>query len=123
MSVSVVVERMEAGGVPLEHITETGADGWTCERWRVKTTARHYIEVIPMAFNFRLHTVRTDGGPWAWSERYWCYEGRGPGTFLAAVLAAAAWDGADDSEPVGWLKSWDERYRYPEGDPRHLGRP
>lgn len=81
------------------------------DRFRVKTVAGYHIEVIPMMLNFRVHTVPVDGGPLAWSERYWCYPGRSETAFVAAVLAAHAWDGAPDTEPVGWIKSWDQRVR------------
>lgn len=78
-------------------------------RARIKTVGDYHIEVIPMIFNWRVHTVRVDGGPWEWSERFWCYEGRGWDSYLAAVLAAHVWDGADDTEPAGWIKAWDGR--------------
>lgn len=94
---------------PLKHIVETTTDGIVVERYRVKTVGRWHIEVIPMLWNWRVHTVAVNGGPRAWSERYWCYAGRGEETFVAAVLAAHAWDGAHDTEPVGWVKSWDQR--------------
>lgn len=41
-------------------------------------------------------------------DRYWCYPKGG-----AAVLAALAWDPAPEVEPVGWIKSWDQRYSNP----------
>ena len=63
-----------------------------------------------MGFNWRIHTIRVDGHPWEWSVRYWCYEGRGQASFMAAVCAAKAWDGGGDTEPVGWIKAWDGRY-------------
>lgn len=74
-------------------------------RYRVKETSTHYIEVIPRLANWRLHTVRKDEGPLAWSERYWCYVGRDERTYVTAVLAAYAWDGANGTEPVGWNKN------------------
>lgn len=79
-------------------------------RFRVKTVGDYHIEVISMAFNWRVHTVLVDGFPWTWSARFWCYQGRGRDSFLAAVLAAQAWDGGNDTEPAGWVKSWDGRY-------------
>ena len=91
-----------------EVIVERSEDA-IVERCRIKTVGDYHIEVIPMAVNFRIRTVRVDGGKYAWSERYWCYAGRGRDSFVAAVLAAAAWDGAPDTEPVGWVKSWDGR--------------
>jgi hypothetical protein len=92
-----------------EHIVER-SDDLVIERFRVKTVGDYHIEIIPMVVNFRIHTVRVDDdSPYAWSVRYWCYAGRGPDTFVTALLAAHAWDGADDTEPVGWVKSWDGR--------------
>lgn len=79
--------------------------GGPAHRYRVKETATHYIEVIPTLVNWRLHTVRKDGGPLAWSERHWCYAGRDQQALVTAVLAAHAWDGADDTEPEGWNKN------------------
>lgn len=89
----------------LQHINP----GQCGERWRVKTVGGWHIEVLPMLLNWRVHTIAVDAGPIGWSHRYWCYAGRGQATFVAAVLAAAAWDGADDTEPAGWVKSWDGR--------------
>jgi hypothetical protein len=99
----------------LEHAFEVVAEPDDTPRYRVKTVGGVHVELIPMMFNWRIHTVRVDEGPMAWSERYWCYEGRTQATFVRAVLAAHAWDGADDTEPVGWIKSWDGR--------RHGARP
>lgn len=70
---------------------------------RIKETETHYIEVVPMAFNDRI-VMTPKSTPYTY-DRYWCFD-RGP----AAVLAALAWDGATDTEPVGWIKSWDQRY-------------
>lgn len=78
-------------------------------RYRVKETATHYVEVIPMPASWRIHTVRKDDGPLAWSERYWCYSGRDERTYVTAVLAAHAWDGADGTEPVGWSRNGQTR--------------
>lgn len=78
-------------------------------RARVKTVGGYHIEVFPMLFNWRLHTVCADAGPLEWSDRFWCYEGRGWDAYTRAVLAAHAWDGAADTEPVGWIKAWDGR--------------
>lgn len=78
-------------------------------RTRVKTVGAYHIEVIPMMYNWRLHTLLVDGEPYDWSVRFWCYEGRSHSALVAAVCAAMIWDGADDTEPVGWIKSWDGR--------------
>jgi len=68
--------------------------------WLVKAVATGDIHVLPMAANYRVQTsIR--GFP----VRHWCYAGRGPASYVAAVLAAHAWDGSDDTEPVGWNKN------------------
>lgn len=74
---------------------------------RVKETETHFIDVIPMLFAWRLHTIRKDDGSLAWSERFWCYSGREQGVFSLhrAVAAALAWDGSDETEPEGWNKN------------------
>lgn len=71
----------------------------------IKETDTHCIYVMRMAYNWRLHTIRKPREPMSWSERFWCYEGLGQRTFMRASLAAHAWDGADDTEPVGWNKN------------------
>lgn len=70
--------------------------------WRVKETATHYIDVMPMAYNWRIVTT-PKSCELVW-DRGWCYQGTGPATFTAAVLAAWAWDGSDDTEPAGYFK-------------------
>lgn len=72
--------------------------------FRVKETDTHFIDLVPMLFNWRVHTVRKDD-PLSWGERFWCYEGRDLVTFQRAVAAALAWDGADHTEPEGWNKN------------------
>lgn len=62
------------------------------------------IHVHEMAFNWRIS--ESFGLSYG---RSWCYEGRSDGTFIAAVLAAIRWGGDPDSEPRGWIKSWDGR--------------
>lgn len=84
----------ELGGVRLERL-DYGA-------WRVKETATHWIDVVPMIFNWRVATTpKTD--PLTY-DRAWCYQGTGPAAFAAAVLAAWAWDGSSGSEPAGYFK-------------------
>ena len=74
--------------------------------YRAGETASAYIEVVPMLFNDRIIVV-PKSAPYTY-DRYWCYQKGG-----AAILAALAWDGADDTEPVGWIKTWDQRYSPP----------
>lgn len=84
----------ELGDIRLERLEYGG--------WRVKETPTHWIDVIPMIFNWRVVTV-----PKAFPllvDRGWCYQGTGPAAFTAAVLAALAWDGSDESEPAGYFK-------------------
>ena len=70
--------------------------------WRVKETATHYIDVMPMIYNWRL--VTTPKACELVIDRGWCYQGTGPETFTAVVLAAWAWDGSDETEPAGYFK-------------------
>lgn len=84
-------------------------------RWRVAETDTHFIEVVPMLFTWRVHTLRraeTAAGYVGWSERYWCYPA-GPAGWAAALLAVAAWDGGDGTEPAGFVRSWDGRHARP----------
>lgn len=64
------------------------------------------VDVLQMIFNWRV--VRTDArgadGVHLSMDRGWCYEGTGMLSFLRAIGEALAWDGADDSEPQGWIK-------------------
>jgi hypothetical protein len=78
-------------------------------RYRVKENAIYYLEVIPMLLEWRLHTVRKSDGPLACTQRYWDYAGKGRASFVRAILAAHAWDGAGGSEPQGW--NWNGQTR------------
>jgi hypothetical protein len=73
--------------------------------WRIKTNdaGTHYIDVLSMLFNYRICT--TPIRSLYLTDRHWCYAGKGGDVFLRCVLAASAWDGADDTEPVGWNKN------------------
>ncbi len=71
--------------------------------FRVKETATHYIDVVPMIYNWRLCRTPKDR-PMTY-DRGWCYRGTGLSTFLKAIGEAMAWDGADDTEPAGWIKN------------------
>lgn len=71
--------------------------------FRVKEVGRYYLDVCPMALNYRLCTTLIDL-PGIY-DRHWCYVGRGRPAWMAAVLAAAMWDGSDDTEPLGWNKN------------------
>jgi hypothetical protein len=71
--------------------------------FRVKETDTHHLDVLAMLFNWRLCTT-PKSCPLVY-DRSWCYAGRGVDSLLAAVAAAAAWDGSDDTEPVGWNKN------------------
>lgn len=65
------------------------------------------VDVLRMLFNWRV--VRSDArladGTHMSMDRGWCYQGNGLDTFLRAVGEALAWDGADDTEPEGWIKA------------------
>jgi hypothetical protein len=70
---------------------------------RVKETETHYIDVLRMIYNWRIARTPKDS-PMTY-DRGWCYAGTGDAALWRAVLAAAAWDGADDTEPEGWSKN------------------
>jgi len=84
----------ELGEVRLERL-DYGA-------WRVKETATHWVDVVPMIYNWRVCTT-PKSCPLVY-DRGWCYQGTDAATFVAAVLAAWAWDGSDETEPAGYLK-------------------
>lgn len=86
----------ELAGAGLGEVSWDGQVGG----WLVKTTAAHHVHVLPMAYSYRVQTS-VQGFP----VRHWCYAGLGSASFVAAVLAAHAWDGSDITEPVGWNKN------------------
>lgn len=70
--------------------------------YRVLETATHYIDVVPLVFGWRVHTIRKDAP--SWGERWWRYE------FLDdAVEAVLSWEGTDHTEPAGWVESGQEQ--------------
>lgn len=71
--------------------------------FRVKETPTHWVDVVPMLYNYRV--ARTPKSSPMTYDRGWCYAGTGIDSFTAAVLAAHAWDGGDDTEPEGWNKN------------------
>jgi hypothetical protein len=71
--------------------------------FRVKETPWGYVDVVPMIYNWRVCRIPLND-PFSY-DRGWCYAGTGPASFAAAVLAARAWDGGDDTEPAGWNKN------------------
>jgi hypothetical protein len=74
--------------------------------WLVKEEAGWRLEVRPLLQLFRLVEVPADSPMEV--GRFWCYA-----TFEAAVLAAAAWSVAADSQPVGWVRSGGARLSAP----------
>lgn len=60
------------------------------------------VDVMRMIFNWRI--VRSDDQHHIGYDRGWCYRGTGTSTLRLAVSQALAWDGADDTEPEGWIK-------------------
>lgn len=62
----------------------------------VKTVGQWRIEIVPLFSSHRIVERHVDS-PFHY-ERFWCYR-----QVAAAVLAANAWDGAADTEPVGWF--------------------
>lgn len=66
--------------------------------WRVKETPNHYIDIVQMAYSWRL--CETPKSCELVYDRYW-YAGRGPRAFEVAASAALARDGSPDTEPAG----------------------
>jgi hypothetical protein len=57
-------------------------------RWRVKETETHYIEILGMLFNFRIVTT-PKRSPSIW-DRGWCYQGNGVSSWLTVCLAGVS---------------------------------
>lgn len=77
--------------------------------WTLKTVGDRRIDLLHMMFNVRV--VDSHVNDVFSYDRYWCYPKEATVIALAAV---AAWDAAADTEPTGWVKSWDQR-RHGEG--------
>lgn len=89
--------------------------------WRVKATddGRLHLDVMGEMWGWLLVTTPIGEGPahrLGWVQvRGWCYRGYGLGpdrigrtmssAFRAAVTAAQAWEGADDTAPAGYDKT------------------
>lgn len=77
-------------------------DGWGI---RVKATPHHDYYLQKMLFvNWRLIEVPAGGS--LFCDRGWCYSGQNPQqALIAAAAATLGWDGAEGTEPKGWIKS------------------
>ncbi len=73
--------------------------------YRIKENAvgTHYVDILAMIVNYRIVLTPKDD-PTCY-VRYWCYSGNDLAAFIVVMLAAFAWDGALDSEPLGWNKN------------------
>lgn len=71
--------------------------------FRVNETPTHYIDVVLKLFSWRI--CRTPKASPLTYDRGYCYNGNDGKTLIATVLAALAWDGADDTDPPGWNKN------------------
>ena len=69
---------------------------------RIKELENHYVDVIPMIFNWRVVRRLKDIDIY---DRAWCFYGTTTASFVAACLGAYAWDGTDDTAPAGWDKN------------------
>lgn len=88
---------------------------WNAERacWTIGETAngKHFIEVIPQMFNFRLVVTPKDL-PTTYDDM-WCYKG-----LTEALLNAMMWDGNyPETEPMGWFRHPPTGRRRDDGDP------
>mgnify|MGYP007028434302 CR=1 FL=1 len=72
----------------------------------VSENENYFVIVRPMLVNDRVIEIEKDEQ--FFGKRYWCYPRGG-----AAFLAAKVWEQDDQTEPIGWIKSWDERYTNP----------
>lgn len=70
--------------------------------FRLGTVGRHHIDVVKMLFNWRVCETLVDH-PGLY-DRHWCFP-----KLEDALVAVALWDGAEDTEPTGWIKAWDGR--------------
>jgi hypothetical protein len=71
--------------------------------WRIKRAGPFYVDVLVMLFNYRIAATPVEF-PLVY-DRFWCYAGKTPAVLTAALLAAAAWNPNDGSEPAGWNKN------------------
>lgn len=72
-------------------------------RIKLNDAGTHYIDVLAMLYNYRIVLTPIDRPMFI--DRHWCYAGLGGPMLLRAAAAAYAWDGALDTEPVGWNKN------------------
>ena len=79
-------------------------------RWRVATVGGRHVELLAMIFTTRVVETPVDCD-YVYG-RFWCYSSP-----LAAAAAVEAWDKAEDTEPVGWVKAWDGRRNLDTGEP------
>ncbi len=63
-----------------------------------------FAAIVPMLVNERIIQFTLD--EYSSYDRYWCY----PIGFYGAETAFAQWTDPN-SEPFGWIKSWDQRRR------------
>lgn len=69
--------------------------------FRIKETPTHYIDVVPMIYNWRV--IRVPKACPLTVDGAWCYYGTQINSLLRAVAAAVAWDGTGN--PAGWDKN------------------
>lgn len=70
--------------------------------YRIKDTGTAYIDVMWMAFNWRVVRSYKDGSGY---DRGYCYFGNDVVAMLRAIDAALDWDGADNTDPPNWDKN------------------
>lgn len=73
---------------------------------RVKQTPHHDYYLQKMLFvNWRL--IEVPLGSTMFCDRSWCYSGQNPNQALIAAITwgVIGWDGAEGTEPKGWIKA------------------
>jgi hypothetical protein len=72
--------------------------------FRLRETETCYIDVMRMLVNWRVtETYKDFPGEYG---RHWCFAGgSGVVALVRVAYAVAKWDGADDTEPAGWIKN------------------
>lgn len=102
---AVLVDLAAAEGVELHALGDDFASGLHFA-YQPAQQSRPEIHLSCMLVNWRICESDRYSATY---RRHWCFAGTGVETFTRAVKALAAWDGDPDTEPAGWVKTWDGR--------------